>query len=63
MEPGYDLSGVTQENAYIGSNWGYANPTDALQKFTDGKVDDVAVFDQALSACKSAHLPLASPRR
>ena len=49
METGYDLSGVTQENAYIGSNWGYANPTDNLQKFTNGKVDDVAFFDNALT--------------
>ena len=50
MVPGYDLSGVTQENAYIGSNWGYANPTDQLQKFTNGWVDDVAVFDGALTS-------------
>jgi len=47
LPAGYDLSGITQENAYIGTNWAYVVP--GLQHFTAGYVDDVAVFDAALT--------------
>jgi hypothetical protein len=43
----YDLSGVTQKGALIGAN--LLQTTGAAENFTDGFVDDVAVFDVALT--------------
>jgi hypothetical protein len=43
----YDLSGLTQKGACIGAN--LLQTTGAAENFTDGFVDDVAVFDVALT--------------
>ena len=44
---GYDLSGTSQANAYIGANWNYE--TSVVQKFFHGSMDDVRVYNKALS--------------
>ena len=44
---GYDLSGTSQVNAYIGIGFSFGNSE--FVKGLDGLVDDVAVWDEALS--------------
>ena len=59
--PGYDLSGVTQENAYIGST-GAMRPHRPL-RIHHGWVDDVAVFDGALTSTQIGLLASGKARR
>jgi hypothetical protein len=70
---GYDLSGTHQHNAYIGAitnNQADPNGT-VLEKWLQGSIDDVRVYDYALSPAEVAylaadgaaglHLPIPSP--
>jgi len=50
----YDLSGTSQANAYIGANWHY--PDSKVQKFFHGLIDDVAVWNRALTDDEVAFL-------
>jgi len=43
---GYDLSGTSQENAYIGCGWVFGGS--APVKLLTGRVDDVALWDEAI---------------
>ncbi len=47
MDPGYDLSGTSQHNAYIGALT--SNSSGSLQKLFNGLVDEVAIYNRALS--------------
>ena len=47
-DPGYDLSGTSQHNAYIGAITNNGSAT--LYKMLDGSVDEVAIYNRALSA-------------
>jgi len=51
---GYDLSGTSQANAYIGAGWSFANSR--LQKFFTGAIDEVRVYNYALSETEVAGL-------
>jgi hypothetical protein len=44
---GYDLTGITQQNAYLGM--GYELEDDKLLRPLNGYIDDVSIFDTALS--------------
>lgn len=44
---GYNLSGTSQHNAYIGAITDHS--TGSLQKYFDGSIDDVRVYKQALT--------------
>ncbi|MHC4109990.1 MAG: LamG domain-containing protein, partial [Planctomycetota bacterium] len=70
---GYDLSGTHQHNAYIGvvtNNSADPNGT-VLEKWLQGSIDDVRIYDYALSSEEAAylavdgapglHLPIPSP--
>jgi hypothetical protein len=46
---GYNLSGSSQADAYIGAIDGAADATVALEKFYNGIIDDVRVYDTALT--------------
>ncbi|TKJ39209.1 MAG: hypothetical protein CEE38_00185 [Planctomycetes bacterium B3_Pla] len=50
----YDLSGASQANAHIGANW--HNEDLVVQKFFLGLIDDVRVYDRALSEGEIAKL-------
>jgi hypothetical protein len=54
LSDGYDLSGTSQANAYIGAGWNYA--TSVVQKYFIGVIDDVRIYSQALSAEEIAWL-------
>jgi hypothetical protein len=60
---GYDLSGTSQANAFIGANWSYE--TSVVQKFFIGSIDDVRVYNYALTQNQiltvMAYIPLISP--
>jgi hypothetical protein len=70
---GYDLSGTHQHNAYIGAiTHNQADPNGTvIYKYLQGSVDDVRVYDYALSpeevaylavdGASGLHLPIASP--
>jgi hypothetical protein len=47
LADGYDLSGTSQANAYIGAGWNL--PDSLLDKFFIGTIDDVRIYDYALS--------------
>jgi hypothetical protein len=47
---GYDLSGTSQANAYIGAGWNYE--TSVVQKFLVGVIDEVRVYSYALSSAE-----------
>ena len=47
LPEGYDLSGTSQANAFIGAGWHL--PNSAVQKFFTGAIDEVRVYDYALS--------------
>ncbi|MCP4453530.1 MAG: hypothetical protein GY809_18880 [Planctomycetes bacterium] len=47
-DPGYDLSGTSQHNAYIGAITN--NGSGSRYKLLDGAVDEVAIYSRALSA-------------
>ncbi|MHC4172311.1 MAG: LamG-like jellyroll fold domain-containing protein [Planctomycetota bacterium] len=47
LSDGYDLSGTSQANAYIGAGWNFE--TSVVQKFFIGLIDDVRIYNQALS--------------
>jgi hypothetical protein len=50
LPEGYDLSGTSQANAYIGAIDGASDPANvALEKFFNGTIDDVHIYDWALS--------------
>ena len=54
LADGYDLSGTSQANAYIGANWHL--PNKAVQKYFIGLIDDVRVYNRALSEAEIAGL-------
>ncbi|MFB0524062.1 MAG: LamG domain-containing protein, partial [Phycisphaerae bacterium] len=54
LSDGYDLSGTSQANAYIGTGWRY--DTSVLHKFLIGVIDDVRVYAYALSDAEIAWL-------
>jgi hypothetical protein len=54
LSDGYDLSGTSQANAYIGAGWNYE--TSVVQKYFIGVIDDVRIYSQALSAEEIAWL-------
>jgi hypothetical protein len=54
LPDGYDLSGTSQANAYIGTGWRF--DTSVLHKFLIGVIDDVRVYDYALSDAEIAWL-------
>jgi len=54
LSEGYDLSGTSQANAYIGTGWRY--DTSVLDKFLIGVIDDVRVYDYAVSDAEVAWL-------
>ena len=54
LPAGYDLSGTFQHNAYIGTVTN--NETGQLQKFFAGTIDDVRIYDVALSEAEVAAL-------
>ncbi len=54
LPSGYDLSGVSQANAYIGADWNFANKV--LQKFYSGAIDEVRIYNYALSQPEIAGL-------
>ncbi len=45
LPDGYDLSGTSQANAYIGAGWNYE--TSVVQKFFVGVIDEVRVYNYA----------------
>jgi len=47
LADGYDLSGTSQANGYIGAGWRY--DTSVVHKFLIGVIDDVRIYDYALS--------------
>jgi len=47
LSDGYDLSGTSQANAYIGTGWRF--DTSVLDKFIIGVIDDVRIYDRALT--------------
>ncbi len=51
---GYDLSGTSQANAYIGAGYSFANKI--MQKFFTGSIDDVHIYSYALSQAQVAGL-------
>jgi hypothetical protein len=54
LPDGYDLSGVEQKNAYIGV--GIGQDTNAFEKSFQGWIDDVAIFNEALSEDQIARI-------
>jgi hypothetical protein len=57
LPEGYDLSGTSQANALIGAITDAQDPTGAtLEKFFTGTIDDVRVYDLALSDAEIAAL-------
>ncbi len=48
VDPAYDLSGTSQHNAYIGAITD--NSSGTRYKMLVGSVDEVAIYDRALSA-------------
>jgi len=64
LPDGYDLSGTSQANAYIGAGWNYE--TSLVQKFFAGVIDEVRVYNYALSSAEvrsltGATLPFDEP--
>jgi len=64
LPDGYDLSGTSQANAYIGAGWNYE--TSVVQKFFVGVIDEVRVYNYALSSAEvrsltGATLPFDEP--
>jgi hypothetical protein len=60
----YDLSGTSQANAYIGAGWNFE--TSVVQKFLTGMIDEVRVYNYALSSAEvrslsGATLPIDVP--
>ena len=47
LSAGYDLSGTSQANAYIGTGWKY--DTSVLNKFFIGVIDDVRIYARVLT--------------
>ncbi|MBA7702358.1 hypothetical protein ES703_111122 [subsurface metagenome] len=47
LPAGYDLSGTSQGNAYIGAGWRY--DTSVVHKFLIGVIDDVRIYDRVLT--------------
>jgi len=47
LSDGYDLSGTSQANAYIGTGWRY--DTSVLHKFLIGVIDDVRIYGRVLT--------------
>jgi len=59
LPEGYDLSGASQANALIGAIDGDADPAIvALEKFFAGAIDDVRIYNYALSDAEVADLAL-----
>ena len=61
---GYDISGTSQANAYIGAGWNYE--TSVVQKFFVGVIDEVSIYNYALSSAEvrslsGATLPFDAP--
>jgi hypothetical protein len=64
---GYDLSGTSQADAFIGANWNYE--TSVVQKFFIGAIDEVRIYNTALSqgqilnlmGLAQLHIPTPSP--
>ncbi len=61
---GYDLSGTSQANAYIGAGWNYRDSV--VQRFFNGVIDDVRIYNYALSSAEvrwlsGATLPVDEP--
>ena len=54
LPDGYDLSGTSQHNALIGAITSHTD--DSLEKFFTGTIDDVRVYDRALSDGEIAQL-------
>ncbi len=54
LPAGYDISGTSQANAYIGAGWNYE--TSVVQKYFIGVIDDVQIYDYALSDAEVAWL-------
>ena len=64
LPDGYDLSGTSQANAYIGVGWNFE--TSVVQKFFVGVIDEVRVYNYALSPAEvrslyGATLPVDQP--
>jgi hypothetical protein len=64
LPDGYDLSGTSQANAYIGAGWNYE--TSAVEKVFVGVIDEVRVYNYALSSAEvrslsGATLPFDEP--
>jgi len=53
--PEYNLSGTDQANAYIGIGWDYAS-SELIKQFS-GYIDDVRVYNRALSDAEIRELP------
>jgi hypothetical protein len=47
LPDGYDISGTSQANAYIGTGWRF--DTSVLHKFFIGVIDDVRIYDRVLT--------------
>jgi len=54
LPEGYDLSGASQQNALIGAIWSQSDGV--IKKFFAGLIDDVRVYDRALSEAEIAGL-------
>jgi len=54
LPDGYDLSGTSQADAYIGAGFSFANQV--VQKFFTGSIDEVQVYNYALSQAEIAGL-------
>ncbi|MHC4354701.1 MAG: LamG-like jellyroll fold domain-containing protein [Planctomycetota bacterium] len=64
LPDGYNLSGTSQANAYIGAGWNFE--TSVVQKFFVGAIDEVRVYNYALSSAEvrslyGATLPVDEP--
>jgi len=64
LSSSYDLSGTSQANAYIGAGWNFE--TSVVQKFLTGMIDEVRVYNYALSSAEvrsltGATLPFDEP--
>ncbi|MHC4675667.1 MAG: LamG domain-containing protein, partial [Planctomycetota bacterium] len=61
LPAGYDLSGTSQHNAYIGTITNHGADPNVLYKYLEGSVDDVRIYDYALSDAEVAYLPDDTP--
>jgi hypothetical protein len=57
LPAGYDLSGTSQHNAYVGAITDHTDTTgNTLEKFYNGLIDDLRIYNYALSDPEAGYL-------